>query len=98
MKDSENFGGFDDRRVCSQHSGIDAKQTIFNWLLGILIASILGGTATIWTGFENMNSTLYAVKTEVAAINSDKKLNEMISQRFSERLSDVEHKIGSMKP
>lgn len=97
-RDNENFGGeIPDRRTCAQHSGIDAKQTVFNWLLGILIAAIIGSAGALGTILNDVKDKMTEIKIELAGIKSDKNTTAEIHQRLNERITTLDRRVDSIQ-
>lgn len=93
-EDHENFGGVShgERRVCSLHSGVDTKQTILMWLLGILIVAILSNV-TVMQGVRDSMSDL---RVELAGLKSDKATSNEIHSRLNERISILDRRVESI--
>ena len=91
----ENFGGeiIHERRTCTQHSGIETKQTIFNWLLGILILSILGNAALL----QSVRDALSDIRVEIAGVKSDKNTANEVHQRLNERITTLDRRMDSIQ-
>lgn len=91
----ENFGGdvIHERRICAQHSGIETKQTIFNWLLGILILSILGNAALL----QSVRDALSDIRVEIAGVKSDKNTANEIHERLNERITILDRRMESLQ-
>jgi len=88
-RDHENFGGeLSDRRMCAQHSGMDTKQTILIWLLGLLIVSMLGNAAVM----QGVRDGVADLRVELAGIKADKNTSNEIHNRLSERLTTLERR------
>lgn len=81
-----------DRRVCVHHSGMDTKLTIFNWLLGLLIAAIVGSTATLSNVLNGVNTGMSEINIKLAELRSEKKHDDALFQRINERLVDLERR------
>lgn len=93
-EDCENFGGepHGERRVCAQHSGVETKQTILIWLLGLLVVTILGNV-TVMQGVRDSVSDL---RVELAGLKSDKATSNEIHSRLGERISILDRRVESI--
>jgi len=87
-----------ERRVCTHHSGVDTKLTIFNWLLGLLIAAILGSSATLAGILQGVNRGMADINVKFAELRSDKALNDATHQRIYERIADLERRDREKRP
>lgn len=75
--------------TCNDHSGMESRQTLVTWLIGILITMLIGIGGAQITMLQNLRSDVAVVQTRLAGMDNQ--------YATGSRMSQVEQDVAVLK-